>query len=213
MDYVKVLTALGVKNAQNIGSTMQVECPKFGIVTDEDAARFLANIMNETGAFTIQNYTENLNYSTADRLKVVFPRAFDPSRFPNSAKYNPNDYLHNAEKLANLVYDDRIFNKGLGNTQDGDGFKFRGRGYIQVTGRNNYQKCSDMTGEDFINNPDLMATSPYALIGSLFFWKIGGCSNKNSLLGTRQVIAGNYTSNPFGIQQVTAYYNKIKSVM
>jgi putative chitinase len=156
--------------------------------------------LNETGGFKV--FKENLNYTTASRLIAVFPSAF-------KAKYNPNLYLKNPEKLANLVYDDRLFKKGLGNIFDGDGAKFIGRGAIQITGRNNYKNLANRTGIDFLSNPELLETEKYKFISALDFWKTHKLSLKKSLLETRQIIAGNYTANPFGYSEVLKWYKKL----
>lgn len=211
MDYVNLLKKLNVKNYESIGKCLNNNFLKFGITNQENQLFFLANCLNESGCFT--NFVENMSYSTADRLKLVFPTAFNPLRFPLTAKYNPFDYVKNPEKLGNLVYDDRIFKKGLGNIFDGDGYKYRGRGAIQITGRNNYKIASEISGIDFINNPELLGLPENALIGSLSYWKHNNIHLKTSLLATRQVVAGNYTNNPFGIKEVTDYYNKIKALI
>lgn len=168
--------------------------------------RFLANCLNETGGFT--RFAENGNYTTARRLQKVFPSAF--GRPGTTGKNNPAEYLRNEKKLFNLVYDDRKFKKGLGNLHDGDGWNFKGRGAIQVTGRNNYTMLSKRTGIDFVNNPQWLESDQYKFVSALDFWKTHKLSEKTSLLGTRQVIAGNYTQNPFGIDEVIKWYNKLK---
>ncbi|MDR2205752.1 MAG: hypothetical protein LBE36_06330 [Flavobacteriaceae bacterium] len=196
----QMLTRAGIPQSripQNLAEQME----KYGVVSLEDSKRFLANCLNETGGFKV--FKENLNYTTAGRLIAVFPSAF-------KAKYNPNLYLNNSAKLANLVYDDRLFKKGLGNLYDGDGAKYIGRGAIQITGRHNYTNLSKRTGIDFVNRPELLETDEYKFISALDFWKTHGLSFKTSLLKTRQVIAGNYGNNPFGFAEVSAWYKKLK---
>lgn len=176
----------------------------FGLVQKEDIKRFLANCLNESGGFT--KFAENGNYSTARRLQEVFPSAF--GRVGKVGKYNPNDYLRNERKLFNLVYDDRKFKKGLGNYSDGDGWNYKGRGAIQVTGRANYTALSKRVGVDFVANPQLLEKE-YRFISALDFWKTHALSFKPSLLATRQVIAGNYSDNPFGYNEVLTWYKKL----
>ena len=89
-------------------------------------AHFMAQVLHETGGLTIQ--FENLNYS-AERLPKVWP-----SRFKPKGPLNPIDYAHNPEKLANEVYGGR-----MGNTGPNDGFTYRGRGLLQLTGKESYQ--------------------------------------------------------------------------
>ena len=107
----------------NIPEDLFEQMEQYGLKTDEDKFRFLANCLNETGGF--KTFKENLNYTTPSRLVTVFPSSF-------KSKYNPNDYLRDSVKLANLVYDDRKFPKGLGNIYDGDGSKFIGRGAMFI---------------------------------------------------------------------------------
>lgn len=209
MDYILLLQKLSIKNYQSIGKCLNENLIKFNMTNLENNLFFLANCLNESGSFT--NFKENLNYSTADRLKIVFPTAFNPIRFPKTAKYNPNDYLKNPVKLANLVYNDNIFQKGLGNTVTiNDGSLYIGRGAIQITGRNNYKIASQLSGIDFINHPELLELPENALLGSMAYWEHNKINLKKSLLETRQVVAGNYSNNPFGFTEVTSYYNKIK---
>lgn len=208
MDYINLLRKLGIKNFEAIGYCLNENFIKFGITNLENQLYFLANCLNESGAFTI--FVENMYYSNPDRLIQVFPSVFNYTRFPKTAKYIARNYIKQPEKLGNLVYDDRIVNKGLGNIFDGDGFKYRGRGAIQITGKNNYKIASDLSGLDFIKYPETLEKPEYALIASLAYWKHNNIHLKNSLLATRQVVAGNYTNNPFGLKEVTDWYNKIK---
>lgn len=201
----KMLQGAGIlhsKIPQNLAKQME----DYSIKSLEDSKRFLANCLNETGGFA--RFAENGNYTTSQRLKAVFPSAF--GKVGVVGKYNPSEYLRNEKKLFNLVYDDRKFKKGLGNLFDGDGWSFKGRGAIQVTGRNNYSGLSKRTGVDFVNNPTLLETDKYKFISALDFWKTHNLSTKTSLLAVRQVIAGNYTSNPFGFQEVLKWYQKLK---
>ncbi|MDX6444466.1 MAG: putative chitinase [Blastocatellia bacterium] len=128
----------------------------FGITTNLRLAHFLAQCALESNNFTAT--VENLNYRAA-RLMEVFPRFFrgvDPAAFANSP-----------EKIGNRVYANRM---GNGDEASGDGFKFRGRGYIQLTGRNNYTSFSTFVGEDCVANPDLVATK-FPLASAAFYFK------------------------------------------
>jgi putative chitinase len=78
-------------------------------------------------------------------------------------------YAHNPEKLADFVYAGR-----MGNLQDGDGWKFHGRGLIQLTGRENYANCGSGIGVDLIDNPDLLLTPKYAALSAGWFWNKKG---------------------------------------
>jgi putative chitinase len=105
--------------------------------------------------------TENLNYS-ADGLLKIFPKYF-------ANKLNES-YARNPEKIASRVYASRM---GNGDELSKDGFKFRGRGYIQLTGKDNYTKFTQFIGEDCVANPDLVATK-YPLASAAFFFNSNG---------------------------------------
>lgn len=128
---------------------------EFGITTNLRLAHFLAQCALESVEFTAT--VENLNYRAA-RLLVIFPKYFKG--------VDVNQYANNPAKIANRVYANRM---GNGNEASGDGFKFRGRGYIQLTGRNNYTSFTQFVGEDCVANPDLVATT-YPLASAAFFF-------------------------------------------
>jgi putative chitinase len=128
---------------------------KYDISTPKREAAFIGQCSVESANFT--RLQENLNYS-AQRLTQVWP-----SRFPNISMAEP--YANNPEKLANFVYAGR-----MGNLQDGDGWKFHGRGLIQLTGRENYANCGSSIGVDIIDNPDLLLTPQYAVLSAGWFW-------------------------------------------
>jgi putative chitinase len=132
---------------------------KFGVNTPTRLAHFLAQTGHESGGFKIT--TENLNYS-AKGLCGIFKKYFTPE--------SAAEYQRKPEKIANIVYANRM---GNGNQASGEGFKFRGRGYIQLTGKTNYQ-AFDKTVEDNIEeNPDLVATK-YPLLSAAWFWSKNG---------------------------------------
>jgi len=98
-------------------------------------------------------------------------------------------------ELGNRAYFNKYEGrKDLGNTEVGAGFRFRGRGYIQVTGRYNYLQLSKDTGIDFVNNPDLLATEVNAVVSACWFWskrKLNALADKDDLIGiTRRVNGG-----------------------
>lgn len=135
---------------------------KFEINTPLRLAHFLAQCGHESGNFKVTR--ENLNYS-AEGLTKIFP------------KYFPNIevamlFAKQPEKIANKVYANRM---GNGDEASGEGFKFRGRGYLQVTGKQNYAALGKELGVDLITNPDLVATT-YPFDSAGWFFK------KNNLL-------------------------------
>jgi putative chitinase len=134
---------------------------RFDIGTAQRAAAFLAQIAEESGAFN--RLEENLDYR-AERLVAVWPR-----RFPTIDGARP--YEHAPEKLANHVYALRL---GNGDEASGDGWRFRGRGLIQITGRDNYRSAAAALGRPYEEQPDLLAAPSDAALSAAQFWKAKG---------------------------------------
>jgi putative chitinase len=128
---------------------------KFNITNPLRLAHFLAQCGHESAGF--KAIQENLNYS-ADGLKKIFPKYF-PGNLAEG-------YARNPEKIASKVYGSRM---GNGDETTKEGFKFRGRGYIQLTGKDNYTRFGKFIGEDTVANPDLVATK-YPLASAAFFF-------------------------------------------
>jgi len=131
----------------------------FGLDNELRAAAFLAQVFSETGY--LQSLEENLNYS-AERIMQVWPKRFDRERAAACA--------HNPERLANTVYADRL---GNGNYLSGDGFRYRGRGCLMLTGRSNYEQflldANRMYQMDV--KADEIAKYPTAILSAMWFWK------------------------------------------
>ncbi len=158
------LAALGVDShtANRQGAAFAQLLPAYGIDTPERQAHFLGQVLHESGK--LKHVRENLNYS-AERLWQIFPRHF-------SDQAKANSYARDPERIANRVYAKRI---GNGDEASGDGWRFRGRGYIQVTGRYNYTEFSQWLHHDdrLLDQPDLVA-SAYPLLSALWFWETRG---------------------------------------
>ena len=123
------------------------------------AAHFFAQTSHETGGF--KAFSENLNYS-ADGLNKIFPKYF------KNAGRNAAEYARNPEKIANIVYASRM---GNGDPASGDGWKFRGRGALQLTGKANYEAFAKYLGNnEVLENPDLVATK-YSFESAMFFFE------------------------------------------
>lgn len=123
---------------------------------DAELASFLGQILHESAGLT--QFGENLSYS-AERLTQVWP-----SRFPTLESAQP--YARNPEALANKVYGGR-----MGNIYIGDGWRFRGRGPIQLTGRDNYRAVGDLMGQDLTSLPELLEQPRYALESAIAWWE------------------------------------------
>lgn len=135
---------------------------KYEFKTIEQQARFLAQTGHESGDYN--QLRENLNYST-ERLIEIFPKYFKNLLDTEVVKYS-----RNSEKIANRVYAGRM---GNGVEQSGDGWKYRGRGIIQITGKNNYANCSKWSFNDarLLEKPELLEQPEFALLSAIWFWK------------------------------------------
>jgi len=129
---------------------------RFGVTTPVSQAKFMGQIAQESAGLTC--LTENLNYS-AQRLCQVWPK-----RFPTVKDASP--YAHNPEALANKVYGGR-----MGNTKEGDGWRYRGRGLKQLTGHDNYEAEGKALGVDLIVDPDQVAKPDMAFLTALSYFQ------------------------------------------
>jgi putative chitinase len=175
---------------------------KFNITNNLRLAHFLSQCGHESGGF--KAVSENLNYS-ADGLKKVFGKYF-PGNLAES-------YAKQPEKIASRVYANRMSN---GDEASKEGYKFRGRGYIQLTGKGNYTSFTKFIGEDCVSNPDLVATK-YPLASAAFFfdsnklWSIcdKGADDATVTAVTKRVNGGTLGLND-RIKHFKEYYNLLK---
>jgi len=130
---------------------------RFAIITNNQKAMFIGQLSHECGNFKV--LSENLNYKAATLMKLW------PKRFPTLEK--ANEYSGNAKKIANSVYSLRMGNR---DETSGDGYRFRGRGCIQLTGYSNYFHAGKALGVDFGLEPDLVATPKFAALTGGWFW-------------------------------------------
>ncbi len=152
--------------------------PKYGVTTERRVAHFISQCAHESNNF--RSLEENLNYSE-DALNRVFPRYF------GAGKRNAAEYARNPEKIANYVYMDefRSARGALGNTQPGDGWRFRGRGLKQLTGRNNYARFAQSVGITAEEAAAYVATEKGAIESAAWFWD----TNKlNTIADTDDVV-------------------------
>jgi putative chitinase len=151
---------------------------KFQINTPLRLAHFLAQCGHESGGFKVTQ--ENLNYS-AKGLMGIFKKYFPTEQLAESYQRQP-------QKIANKVYANRMLN---GPETSGDGFKFRGRGYIQLTGKDNYTQFGKAIGEDIASNPDLVS-GKHALLSAAWFWSKNGL-NKIADSGSTDTVVTSIT--------------------
>jgi len=175
---------------------------KFNITNTLRLAHFLAQCGHESGGF--KAVSENLNYS-ADGLKKIFGKYF-PGNLNES-------YAKQPEKIASRVYGSRM---GNGDESSKEGYKFRGRGYIQLTGKSNYSSFDKLVDDDIVGNPDLVATK-YPLMSAAFFfnnnslWTI--CdkgSDDATVTAVTKRVNGGTIGLPDRIKHFKEYYNLLK---
>lgn len=163
-----------------------------GITDPKSKAALMANVDHESAGF--KSKEENLNYS-AKRLQQVFPKYYKDAA---SARADAN----NPEAIANRVYGGR-----MGNKEPGDGFKFRGRGDIQLTGRDQYERMGKKLGIDLVNNPELASDPKYSAQIAVQYWKDSGANAaaaRGDIVGARQKVNGGTN----GLADVEAKYDK-----
>lgn len=176
---------------------------KFNITNPLRLAHFLAQCGHESGGFKFVN--ENLNYS-AKGLRSIFPKYFPTDELAKQYERQP-------EKIASKVYGGRM---GNGDETTKEGFKFRGRGFIQLTGKDNYSKFAKFINEDTVANPDLVATK-YPLASAAFFFNSNGLwaiCDKGADVATVTAVTKRVNGGTIGlddrINHFNEYYNLLK---
>ena len=152
---------------------------RYQIVGQKRIAAFIAQVGHESGQLT--RLVENLNYS-ADGLANTWPSRYgEPDGKGEYVKVQVSGKVRNKpntlalsvdrkpEQIANIAYGNR-----MGNTAPGDGWKYRGRGLIQITGKNNYRSCSEALGLDLIPHPELLEKPQHACMSAAWFWATNG---------------------------------------
>jgi len=151
--------------------------PKYGITTERRVAHFLSQCAHESGGF--KKLEENLNYS-AKALRAVFGRYFG-----EPPKRDADEYHRQPEMIANYVYMDEFRKYKMGNVEEGDGWRFRGRGLKQLTGRHNYTKFGESIGMSAEEASEYVATPAGAIESACWFWDT---NNLNSIADTDDVV-------------------------
>jgi putative chitinase len=175
---------------------------KFNVNTPLRLAHFLAQCGHESGGFRITQ--ENLNYS-AKGLQGIFKKYF-PS------EVLALDYAKKPQKIANRVYGGRM---GNGNEASGDGYTFRGRGFIQLTGRDNYKAFDDAVEDNILENPDLVATK-YPLASAAWFWnknKLNQLADKGNAPEVVTMITKRVNGGTIGLADRQKHFNEYYSLL
>ena len=181
------------KIAAELAYQISQKAPMFGIDNPKRLASFIAQCGHESMGFT--RFDENLNYSV-DAIKRVFPKYF--------RTVDPAPYARNPEKLANRVYASRM---GNGDEDSGDGWKYRGRGLIHITGRANYAFAATATGKPLLDDPDLMNEDVETMVvAAMTYWNANSLSkfaDADDIKGQTKKINGGYN----GLDERTQLYN------
>lgn len=162
----------------------------------DNLAMFLAQTGHETCLYT--RFVENLNYS-ANGLYNVFRKYFNTMSIAEA-------YARQPEKIANKVYANRM---GNGSACSGDGWKYRGRGLIQITGKGNYHQLSYETDINFLAEPDLLLKPEYAVLSAFWFWDFKKLKNIDSIEKCTKLINGGLN----GFDERCALFEKIKKLL
>lgn len=211
-----LLVAAGVKDPDKWLNAVVETCVEFEINTPQRIASFLAQTSHESGGYTM--LSENLNYK-ASTLAVCWPNRFavlGPDKKPKKDEKGKNiptavanSIAGKPELIANLVYSNRM---GNGPAESGEAWKYRGRGLKQLTGKDNYARCGQSLGVDFLSDPDLLLVPKYAARSAGWFWKannLASFADRGDLEGMTKKINGGL----IGYAERKAKYDKIMSVM
>lgn len=197
---IKQLVAAGIKQpvAEKWLPYVQQALARFNIISDKQVAAWLAQTAHESGGYV--QLSENLNYSDVglagtwpNRFAEIDPATKKPKK--DAKGFNiPNKFakaLHrNPEAIANVVYGGRI---GNGPIESGDGWKHRGMGLKQLTGKENQKRCGDALGVDFVSNPEKLLEPEFASLSAAWFWadkKCGPLADADDFVGLTKKING-----------------------
>lgn len=145
---------------------MDAAMKEFGITAVNDQAMFIAQLGHESAGFTL--LVESFNYSV-DGLKKTFGKRLTPYQCEMLGRIDGKQNAHQPQ-IANLVYGGR-----MGNIAEGDGWKYRGRGLLQITGRENYTKCGVAMKLDLVSTPELLVQERHAARSAAWFFALCGC--------------------------------------
>jgi putative chitinase len=188
----------GNKQVKEYYNALCKALPKYDITTERRVAGFLAQCAHESNNFKVLR--ENLNYS-ADGLKRIFPKYFKD--------VDPNDYARQPEKIANRVYANRMSN---GDEDSGDGWRYRGRGVIQLTGRDNYSRFAKDMGMSLDEVVDYLETIEGAIMSAAWYWnsrKINSAAEDNDIVKMTKLVNGG----TIGLEDRKKHYAHILEVL
>lgn len=191
--------------ADSLAALMSKSFPKYQINTPARIQAFIAQVAHESGEFTIK--TESMNYTTPERLCGIWPARFNMDG--SGGKTNAHDYIKNQEKLANLVYSNRM---GNGDAASGDGFRYRGGGFMQLTGKESYAAYAKYIGKEVGETADLVrGTDEYALDSACWEFAIDKKLNDEADRGEFFTITKRINGGVIGLDERQKYYARAKT--
>lgn len=211
MDWVKIILGLAPKALPKVVEafrTADTDFQNFQVTTPLVQAYYLAECLHETGGFRVLE--ENLKYS-AERLHAVWPTRFPTIESAKPFAWDPSDDDREDVALADFVYGARMGNERNG-TNDDDGWNYRGRGPLMITGHDNYAEMGRRSCLSLLDKPDLATSSRYMLPISLHFWNWKGLSalaSKDDLRGVTKIINGG----TIGLKERAVWLAKTKAVL
>jgi putative chitinase len=190
---LSIFPHIGEEKASIFTDPINKTISDFGI---NNPAMFIAQIGHESGGF--KHLEENLNYS-AEQLLKVFPKYFKDK--------DPDNYARQPERIANIVYSSRM---GNGDVSSGDGYKFRGRGAIQITGRSNYESFARSVEMSLDDAVEYIMTPEGAIMSAGWFWD---ANNINSISDNITKTTKKINGGTIGLEDRTSLYEKAQEVI
>lgn len=186
--------------ADLLAGLMSKSFPKYGINNPARIQAFIAQVAHESGEFSIK--TESMNYSTPERICAIWPSRFNLTGV--DGKHNAHYYIKNQERLANTVYSNRM---GNGGPETGDGFRYRGGGNMQLTGKESYEKYAKYIGKEVGETADLVRnTDEYALDSACWLFCIEKKLNEKADAREFVAITKRINGGVIGLEDRQKYY-------
>ena len=199
-DQVRQLIPRAIGGSDSWFESLEEALPQYGITTVNRVAAFIAQCAHESGGFS--TLEENLKYKAVTLTKLW------PQRFPAGIA---EQYAGNSQKIANKAYGGRM---GNGTEETGEGYKFRGRGLLQLTGKDNYKACSQVLFQDstLIEDPDMLLDPYYATHSACWFWhknKLNELADAQDIKTMTKKINGGF----IGLEDRIKHYNHAVAVL
>lgn len=197
---MSIMPAARDQDIERYIEALNTQLPRYKINTPLRMAHFIAQIAHESGSFKYQ--CENLSYS-AKALRSVFSKYFDSDEMAER-------YARKPQEIANVVYANRM---GNGNTVSGDGWRYRGRGLIKLTGRENYANCAAFIDYDCVEDPDLLSDDPQvAVAAACWCWhsrQLNDIADRDDL----KRITAKINRGSHGLESRKGFYERARQVL